>query len=72
MKKVNWNLEEIESFSGITDEELIKTSGGEDKSYDAIMWMLSLLPVVGPAIGLMQLSTITAHAPTIDELSSHC
>lgn len=52
MKKVNWNLEEIEKFNGLTDEELVKTSGGDDSwVYDLAWWALAagVGAVSGPA-----------------------
>lgn len=75
MKKVNWNLEEIEKFNGLTDEELVKTSGGDDSwVYDLAWWALAagVGAVSGPAgvaVGLIPIiidaSTITAYAPTV-------
>lgn len=70
MKKVNWNLEEIEKFNRLTDEELVKTSGGDDSwVYDLGWWAISagvgiINPGVGVAVGLIPIlidaSTITA------------
>ena len=74
MTKVNWNLEEIEKFKGLTDEELVETSGGEVNWYDVAWWALSagvgiVSAPAGVAVGLIPIiidaSTITAYAPTV-------
>lgn len=63
MKKVNWNLEEVKSFSDLTDEEAVMTNGGDDG--DILWWLITVgVGIVnapaGAALGLVQLGTIEA------------
>ena len=65
MKKVNWNLEEVKSFSDLTDEEAVMTNGGDD--LDFIWWLITTgVGIVNPGLGAgLGLAGIIADAGTI-------